>query len=499
MKKIGTFLVSIFCTSALLSQEQASISKTLPVIDSLYKAHSVKYNLPGMVYGVIYNGKLVQSGNTGYGNIPKKYFADSSSAFHIASMTKSFVAVAILQLRDQGKLRLDDPVYLYIPELKNQKLPSADAPPITIRNLLTHSAGFPEDNPWGDRQLDVSDEEMIAMIKKGISFSNAPGISYEYSNMGFAMLGYIIKKVTGQGYVDYITLHILRPLGMNNTWLEYSKVAENKLAHGYRLLNGVWVEQPMLHNGAYGAMGGMITTMSDFAKYVSMHLSAWPPSSDRKNVVLKNSSLREMHKLWQLRGLDPAFTFGGGKACPTVTGYGYGLRWSQDCEGKTMVGHSGGLPGFGSNWSFLPDYGLGVVCFANSTYAPAAVINTNILDTLVKLAGLHPRPVAISPILEQRKNELIKLLPGWDNATSSGIFAENFFFDYFVDSLKKEATEIFTKAGKIKGFKPFVPENNLRGYFIIEGERSDVKVYFTLTPETPALIQEYSINEIKKG
>jgi CubicO group peptidase (beta-lactamase class C family) len=450
------------------------------------------------VYGIVYNGKLVQTGSTGYRDVPKKIPADTSSDFHIASMSKSFVSMAILQLRDKGKLRLDDPASLYIPELKSQKLASADAPPITIRHLLTHSAGFPEDNPWGDRQLAISDSQMLAMFKKGISFSNAPGLTYEYSNMGFAMLGYIIKKVSGKYYVDYITENILRPLGMNNTYYEYSKVPQHKLAHGYRWLNGAWVEQPMLHNGAYGAMGGMITTMGDFAKYLQIHLAAWPPASDEKSYVLRKSSIREMQKPWQLRGLDMAFSYNGTQACPTVNAYGYGLRWSQDCEGKIMTGHTGGLPGFGSNWAFMPDYGLGVICFANSTYAPAAVINANMLDTIVKLAHLKPRPIAVSPILEQRKNELMKLLPNWDNAKSAGIFAENFFFDYFTDSLKKEANQIFSKAGKITGVKPFVAENNLRGYFILEGERSDVKVYFTLTPEMPPLIQEYRISMVKK-
>lgn len=498
MKKIFSSCLLTFCFAKIFGQDNRQIRKILPVIDSLYKAYSLKYHLPGMAYGIVYNGQLIQTGRTGLGNISKKLAVDSSSAFHIASMSKSFTAMAIMQLRDRGKLSLDDPAYMYVPELKNQKPASADAAPVTIRNLLTHSAGFPEDNPWGDRQLAVSDSRMIEMIKKGISFSNVPGLTYEYSNMGFAILGHIIKKVTGKYYVDYITENILRPLGMKDTYYEYTKVPENKLTHGYRWLNGDWVEQPMLHNGAYGAMGGIITTIKDFAKYLTIFLAAWPPSSDAKTYVLKNSSLREMQKPWQLRGLDTAFTYGSEKSCPIITAYGYGLRWSRDCEGKVIVGHSGGLPGFGSNWSIMPDYGLGVICFANNTYAPAATINVNILVTMVKLAFLLPRPVNISPVLEQRKNQLIKLLPEWNNATSSGIFAENFFLDYFVDSLKKETAEIFARAGKIKKAGPLVAENNLRGYFILEGERSDVRIYFTLNPETPALIQELRIAGVPK-
>ena len=127
-------------------------------------------------------------------------------------MTKSFTAMAILKLRDEGKLKFDDPVYLNIPEMKNQKYLTKDAVPATLRHLLTHGAGFPEDNPWGDRQLARTDEELIDLIRKGISFSNDPGLKFEYSNLGFTMLGYIIKKVSGQSYENYITKNILEPL-----------------------------------------------------------------------------------------------------------------------------------------------------------------------------------------------------------------------------------------------------------------------------------------------
>jgi CubicO group peptidase (beta-lactamase class C family) len=109
-------------------------------------------------------------------------------------MSKSFTAMAILKLRDEGKLNLDDPAYKYIPELKNLHYPTADAPHITIRHLLSHSAGFPEDNPWGDRQLADNDKDLMAFIGKQISFSNPPGIAYEYSNLGFALLGKIIHQ-----------------------------------------------------------------------------------------------------------------------------------------------------------------------------------------------------------------------------------------------------------------------------------------------------------------
>ncbi|HET7897021.1 MAG TPA: serine hydrolase domain-containing protein, partial [Flavisolibacter sp.] len=346
---------------------------------------------------------------------------------------------------------------------------------------------FPEDNPWGDRQLAKSDEELLALINKGISYSNVPGVAYEYSNLGFATLGYLIKKISGQPYDQYITEHILKPLGMTHTYYEYSNVPADQLAHGFRWINNQWTEQPLLHNGVWGAMGGMITTIEDFSQYMALQLSAWPPRSDKESPVLKRSSLREMQHPWNFSALNAAYTYPSGRPCAVASAYAYGLRWQRDCEGRTSVGHSGGLPGFGSNWQILPDYGIGVVCFSNVTYAPTTYINNMVLDTLIALAKLKPRVLNPSSIVEKRKEQLVKLLPSWNGAEAAGIFAENFFLDYFPDSLRKEATTLFEKAGRIIRVGDVVPENNLRGSFLLEGEKANIEVSFTLTPENPPL------------
>jgi hypothetical protein len=241
-------------------------------------------------------------------------------------------------------------------------------------------------------------------------------------------------------------------------------------------------------------MGGMITTLEDLARYTAFQLAAWPSRSGAEEGPLKRSSCREMQQPWTFNNLNAQFSYySGGPACALSSAYCYGLRWSKDCKGRTMVGHTGGLPGFGSNWMMLTDYGVGVISFSNLTYANAAAINMQVLDTLVTLARLRPRVIPVSPVLEQRKKELVGLLPGWDGAKESGIFAVNFFLDYFVDSLKKEASAVFEKAGKIVRVGEMRADNNLRGSFWLEGEKGNIEVRFTLTPENPALIQEYHI------
>jgi hypothetical protein len=238
-------------------------------------------------------------------------------------------------------------------------------------------------------------------------------------------------------------------------------------------------------------MGGMITSIDMFGKYVAMHEAAWPERNDEENLPVKRSSIREMHQPARFISLNPNYTFPSGKKIATAGAYTYGLRWMIDAEHKKNIGHSGGLPGFGSNWQFLPDYGIGVILFANVTYAPTTTINTAVIDTLVHLAGLKPRQTSVSPILAKRQQELIKVIENWENIPT--VFAENFFDDYPIDLLKKQSASIFSQVGKIIKVNNMIAENQLRGYCIIECEKGNIKVSFTLSPENPALIQEYHL------
>lgn len=319
------------------------IQKVLPAINKMYQDHARKNHFPGYVFGVVVDGRLIYVGQGGYLDIDRKTPASSHSLFRIASMTKSLTAMAILQLRDQGKLNLDDPVYQYIPEIKGQHL-TQDAAEITIRQLLTHSAGFPEDNPWGDRQLAVSDQDLLAHIKSGIAFSNTNGTSYEYSNMAFAMLGYIIEKVSGMPYQEYIAKNIWQPLEMKETAWEYTQVPENTYAHGYRWLENHWQNEALLHDGSYASMGGMMTSMESFSRYVALHMSAWPARNDAEAGPLKRSSIREMHQPWRFSDVTQ-FKLSNSSKCDVVNAYGYGLVWLRDCEGKSIYWSHGWFAG----------------------------------------------------------------------------------------------------------------------------------------------------------
>lgn len=465
------------------------------IVDSIIVQHAERSHIPGLVYGIVLNGKMIHTGFNGVSDISKNIPVNNNTAFRIASMTKSFTTMAILILRDQGKLSLDEPASKYIPEMAGLKYLTADAPQITIRDLMTHRAGFPEDNPYGDRQLSDTDEELLELIGKGPSFSNVAGIRYEYSNLGISLLGLIIRNISGRSYQQFIAENIFKPLGMEHTYWEYSKVPPGELAHGYRWINNTFREEELLHDGAWGAMGGLLTTIDDFTKYMSFHLSAWPPRNGEESGPLKRSSVREMHQLWNIDGVNADFKYPTGRPCAIAGGYGFGLGVMKDCQGRTYVGHGGGLPGFGSHWRILPEYGLGVAVFSNRTYAGWGGITLQVLDTLVTLTGMKPHTVS-SAILEERKNELLKFLPNWKEAENSTLFAENFFPDNPIDTLRKVTTGLFSKAGNIRKVSAMTPLNNLRGHFDIEGEHSTLRVFFTLSPESDPKIQAFNISDV---
>jgi CubicO group peptidase (beta-lactamase class C family) len=467
------------------------IKKMAPELQKMIEEHAKANNIPGIAYGIIVDNELVLSGGTGYINLEKKTPATPLSAFRIASMTKSFTAMAILKLRDEGKLNLNDPVHTYIPEVAALEYLTEDSPTMTIENLLTMTAGFPEDNPWGDRQLDEPDQMLMDLMGEGVSFSNPSSYEFEYSNTGYALLGAIVSRVSGVPYQEYIKINILEPLDMKHTYWEYDSVPKEQLVMGYRWEEEQWKSEPMLHDGAFGAMGGLITSIEDFSKYVSFHLSAWPARSGEENGPLKRSSLREMQTP-QFANLNANATDFSNEPCPSISGYGFGLGIATNCNELKQVGHGGALPGFGSDYRFFPEYGVGIMAFCNLTYT-AAYPRNKIGELLFETIGLQPRQLPVSDILVTRQKQIMEWIQHWDPELEATILAENFYMDQSRELRVAEIQEVLNKAGVIQTTNDVEPTNQLRGSFSMEGENGIIHIFFTLTPEKQPKVQQLDI------
>ncbi|HEX6104467.1 MAG TPA: serine hydrolase domain-containing protein [Gemmatimonadales bacterium] len=467
---------------------EAELRAAFPAVDGIMREFTAREHVPGAAWAIVLDDRVVHLGATGLRDVATRAPVDSNSVFRIASMTKSFTAMAIMRLRDEGKLSLDDPAEKYVPELKALAYPTSDSPRITIRHLLSHSAGFPEDNPWGDQQLARTDAELTAMLQQGIPFSNAPGVAYEYSNYGYAILGRVVSRASGMAYNDYVSTHILRPLGMRSTTLSPSSVPAARLAHGYRWEDERWKEEPQLPDGAFGAMGGMLTSLSDLGRYVAAFIGAWPPRDGRETGPVRRSSLREMQQVWR----QDAPSAGRDSTGPRLYsgGYGFGLRVWADCRFAHIVGHSGGLPGFGSRMQWLPEYGVGIIAFGNRTYTGWAAPIGAALAALSETGALRPRDAVPGMVLVHARSQVTKLVLGWDDGLARSIAAENLFLDRSLERRRAEIAALRRRTGACRAGSGFAyVENALRGQWILPCERGDLLVSVTLAPTMPPSVQ----------
>lgn len=473
--------------------DRAKLATAFAEVDRLFTEFATQQHVPGAAWGIVVDGELAHSGSTGFRDIAAKAPVDADTVFRIASMTKSFTAMSILKLRDEGKLSLDDPAEKYVPELASLKYPTSDSPKITIRHLLSHSEGFPEDNPWGDQQLSITDDQLSRMLSGGIPFSNAPGLAYEYSNYGFMILGRVVSRASGMAYADYVTANILKPLGMTSTTLEPSRVPADRLAHGYRWEDEQWKEERQLPHGAGGSMGGMLTSINDLSKYVGVYLSAWPPHDGPELAPIRRASLREMQQMWRPGGATVSRDAAGAIQLVNA-GYGFGLRIGQSCVFDRVVTHGGGLPGFGSVMTWLPDYGAAIIAFGNRTYTGWGGVANTALETLAKDGRIKRRAVQPSKALTDAQAAVSRLVMQWDDALADRIAAGNLFLDQSKDRRRAAIEALRAKSGPCRAPSGFdYVENALRGRWTLACERQNIQIAVTLAPTMPPTVQYLSV------
>ncbi|MGH9457016.1 MAG: serine hydrolase domain-containing protein [Thermoanaerobaculia bacterium] len=489
-----TLVLALALTAAA---RPAGIEAALPAIEERVEELRRELDLPGLAWGIVADGETVVVRTAGDRDVASGAPVTRDTIFRIASMTKSFTAVAILKLRDEGKLALDDPASRFIPELASMPLPTRDSGPITIRQLLTHTAGFPEDNPWGDRQLAVSDERVAAWLREGIPFSTAPGTNYEYSNYGFALLGRIVAAASGTSYTDYMNREILAPLGMDSSYWDASDVPDERRATAHRRKEGEFVAEEPLAHGAFGPMGGLWTSRDDLGRWVALMLSAFPARDDAETAPVARRTLREMHRATLTPPVSAGQRFPDGPLSAGASAYAFGLRSASDCEFDWIVGHSGGLPGFGSDMRWLPERGVGVFAMANVTYAPVGRITREVLSMLDRAGAIPPRPIDASPALEDAVARTARLVSDWDDELARELAADNLFLDEPLASRREAIRSLRGDLGACGAPEEIEPANALRATFRVPCEKGWLDVRITLAPTRPPLVQHLSVRRGK--
>ena len=278
-------------------------------VDDLFAELYAEGIAPGLSYGVIADGRLTHWGGLG-GLTVAGPRPDPDSVFRIASMTKSFTAAALLALRDEGALGLDDPVARWIPELADLRPATADSPVLTVRHLLTMSAGLPTDDAWGDRQLPLAPAGFDALLRARVSLCLGPRDDLRVLQPRLRH-----PRSSGRGG---------RPLrlssGRRTARAGYSRVARDglrggqpfrsaELAVGHRRIDDVWTPLPFAGHGEFAAMGGLFSSLRDLARWIGEFTDAFPPRDDPAGEhPLSRATRREMQEVHRLMAPERPMT-----------------------------------------------------------------------------------------------------------------------------------------------------------------------------------------------
>jgi CubicO group peptidase (beta-lactamase class C family) len=323
-----------------------STASTLPGWSAVEQVFRQQIQAAGIVGGsilVVQDGKAVATAMEGYQDLSAKRAVDAQTIFHWASITKTFTGIGIMQLRDRGRLSLDDPIVKFVPEFRAVHNPFGDIGQVTIRHMMTHSSGLRASTwPWGgDKTWQPFEptrwEQLVAMFPY-TELNFAPGTKYSYSNPGVIFLGRIIELLSGDDYEMYITKNILTPLGMHSAFFDrapYHLVPHR--SHSYfRTDAGLDEARFDFDTGITVSNGGLNAPLGDMAKYLIFLTTERPTAVD--DGVLKRSSLQEM---W--RPHLPAADGEGATGSSAQAGLSF---FVERHGGFELVAHSGDQNGF---------------------------------------------------------------------------------------------------------------------------------------------------------
>jgi D-alanyl-D-alanine carboxypeptidase len=338
--------------------------------------------LPGIAVGVVADQELVWAKGFGFADVNAKVAMSPATKFRMASHSKMFTAIAIMQLREQGKLRLDDPVANYLTWFKAKPAGDDDGP-VTIEQLLSHSSGLQREagDHWTSYEFPTADELRRLYTDRQAAF--APAVRWKYSNLAYSIAGMVIERVSGERWGDYVDRNIFKPLGMNASSVD-KNVAGLAVPYARRMPDGTREVLPFVDARGMGAATGVTSNVEDMAKFVSAQFRRGARGGDR---ILSSGSLREMHRV---RSVEENWTSG--------TGLGFAVN---RIDNRTYVGHGGGYPGNTTQTLIQLDDKVGVIVLTNTNDSNPFDIARQLMVTVgravAKASATKPTTVAWDP------------------------------------------------------------------------------------------------------
>lgn len=362
-------LITTLVSIPMYSQTPRNFAQARREFKTFYDQGMRQNGIAGSSFMLIQDNQVIAQEFFGLPDQEKPQPMDENVIFHWASITKTFTAIAIMQLRDRGLLKLDDPVIKYIPELKAVHNPFGDINQITIRHLMTHSAGFRSATwPWGgDKDWQPHEPTEWSQIVAMLPYTEIlfkPGSKFSYSNPGIIFLGRIIETLTGDDYEVYVDKNILKPLEMTRSYFDRAPYHLLKyLSHSYYLNEGKLKPARFdVDTGITVSNGGLNAPLPDMVKYINF-LMGDPKRQDTYDQILKRASLNEM--------FQPQLSIEQG-GVPEQSGQNrkdsIGLTFFlEENYGMRFIGHSGSQNGFMSHFYIRPESRTAYLIAFNTT------------------------------------------------------------------------------------------------------------------------------------
>lgn len=362
MKRLANLIVLVVvllgASSSVPGQSVAQhprVKQALNLVQVWLDAQRAYQQIPGVSAAVVYDQQVLSSAGFGYADLSRKMPATPSTIYSICSISKLFTSIGVMQLRDEGKLRLDDSVARHVPWFKIKRTDPLGAE-ITIEGLLTHASGLPRESDfpyWTGPEFAFPTREQVKERLASQETLYPAETYFQYSNLGITLAGELIASVSGESYEAYVNKRILGPLGLKSTTPEIpEKERGGRLATGYSALrrDGTRVPVPFFMARGIAPAAGYASSAEDLARFASWQFRVL----DRKGgeEVLSSNTLREMQRVhW----VDPDLE--------TMWGLGFSV-WKS--EGKAFVGHGGSCPGFRTQILLKPDEKLATIFMANA-------------------------------------------------------------------------------------------------------------------------------------
>ncbi len=418
----------------------------------------------------------------------------SDSVYRIASCSKSFTAATLLSLRDQGLVSLDARITEFIPEFTASPLGLQETAP-TLRMLLSMSGGLATDDPWADRQESITGAQLREIVAGGVLLTTRPGTEFQYSNLGYALLGQVIEIVTGRPFREVARERIIDPLGLRATVYEASEVAAERLVPGFRRGPNGWVELPFSGPGAFSSIGGLFSCASDLSVWASWLASAVGDAPDPSG-PLSVESRREMQQIaTPILDLDSLGVSPGHRE--RRFGYGFGLFWEVDPRFGLLVSHSGGYPGFSSHMRWHAATGLGVVAFENGTYSGAAGTASDLIDRVLEVSGFELSPTRPWPTTLALARQADFLIHRWEDDLLAGIAEQNVALDVPFSERRADIERLVEAVGGLldEGGADLevLSGSALHVTWRVRGRAGDLVAEVRASPKDPPLIQTFTV------